>query len=115
MATKLAAARIATSAGVEMAITRGGQPGNILKIMAGEAIGTRFEAQKRSDNARKRWIAYGLMPMGKIYLDAGAIRAICQGGKSLLAPGSPKWRGNLAPRNRCNCAIEKAGNWPGNC
>jgi len=136
MATKLAAARIATSAGVEMAITRGRQPGNILKIMAGEAIGTRFEAQKRSDNARKRWIAYGLMPMGKIYLDAGAIQAICQGGKSLLAagitkvegefsasesvqlcdqerPGSPKWRGNLAPRNRCNCAIKKAGNWPG--
>jgi glutamate 5-kinase len=62
-----------------MAITRGRQPSNILKIMAGEAIGTRFEAQKRSDNARKRWIAYGLLPMGKIYLDAGAIQAICQG------------------------------------
>jgi glutamate 5-kinase len=96
MATKLAAARIATSAGVEMAITRGGQPSNILKIMAGEAIGTRFEAQKRSDNARKRWIAYGLMPMGKIYLDAGAIQAICQGGKSLLAAGITKVAGEFS-------------------
>ena len=96
MATKLAAARIATSAGVEMAITRGRQPSNILKIMAGEAIGTRFEAQKRSDNARKRWIAYGLMPMGKIYLDAGAIQAICQGGKSLLAAGITKVEGEFS-------------------
>jgi glutamate 5-kinase len=96
MATKLAAARIATSAGVEMAITRGRQPSNILKIMAGEAIGTRFEAQKRSDNARKRWIAYGLMPMGKIYLDAGAIQAICQGGKSLLAAGITKVAGEFS-------------------
>jgi len=70
MATKLAAARIATSAGVEMAITRGRQPSNILKIMAGEAIGTRFEA--------------------------GAIQAICQGGKSLLAAGITKVEGEFS-------------------
>jgi glutamate 5-kinase len=87
MATKLAAARIATSAGVRMVITHGRQPENIEKILHGESIGTQFEPQQRMDNARKRWIAYGLMPMGKLYLDPGAVSAICQGNKSLLAAG----------------------------
>jgi glutamate 5-kinase len=87
MATKLSAARIATSAGVRMAISHGRYPQNIEKILAGEAIGTQFAPQPRPENARKRWIAYGLLPMGKLYLDDGAIAAICQQGKSLLAAG----------------------------
>jgi glutamate 5-kinase len=95
MATKLAAARIATSAGVRMAITRGKQPDNISKILQGEALGTQFEPQPRSGNARKRWIAYGLVPMGKLYLDAGAVKAICIGGKSLLAAGITRIEGNF--------------------
>lgn len=87
MATKLAAARIATSAGVRMVITQGKKPENISKILQGEAIGTQFDPQPRTENARKRWIAYGLLPMGKLYLDEGAVKAICDQGKSLLAAG----------------------------
>ena len=87
MATKLAAARIATSSGVTMVITRGKQPQNIIKILDGEALGTKFEPQPQTDNARKRWIAYGLIPMGKLYLDDGAVKAIVQKGKSLLPAG----------------------------
>jgi glutamate 5-kinase len=96
MATKLSAARIATSAGVRMAITQGREPQNIGKILEGEAIGTRFEPQPRSDNARKRWIAYGLPLMGKLYLDSGAVQAICQGGKSLLAAGITQVEGEFS-------------------
>ena len=87
MVTKLTAARIATSAGVRTVITQGKQPTNILKIIQGEAIGTQFEPQPRTENARKRWIAHGLLPTGKLYLDSGALKAICQKGKSLLAAG----------------------------
>ena len=87
MATKLAAARIATSSGVTMVITQGKQPQNILKILDGEALGTKFESQSQTDNARKRWIAYGLIPMGKLHLDDGAVKAITQGRKSLLPAG----------------------------
>lgn len=87
MATKLAAARIATSAGIRMVITHGRQPENIEKILQGEPLGTQFEPQPKTENARKRWIAYGLIPMGKLYLDRGAIRALRQDGKSLLAAG----------------------------
>jgi glutamate 5-kinase len=95
MATKLTAARIATSAGVRMAIAHGRQPDNIEKILRGEPIGTQFEPQLRTDNARKRWIAHGLLPMGKLYLDCGAVEAICQGGKSLLAAGIARLEGDF--------------------
>ncbi|WP_414619672.1 glutamate 5-kinase [Calothrix sp. CCY 0018] len=87
MATKISAARIATAAGVRTVITDGKQPSNIPKIIQGKSIGTQFEPQPEPTSARKRWIAYGLVPEGKLYLDAGAIVAISGGGKSLLAAG----------------------------
>lgn len=87
MTTKIAAARIATGAGVRTVITKGSEPRNIEKILNGEALGTQFEPQVTADSARKRWIAYGLIPSGKLFLDDGAVAAICQGGKSLLAAG----------------------------
>ncbi len=87
MVTKISAARIAIAAGVRTVITQGRFPRNIEKIIAGEPLGTHFEPQPEPTSARKRWIAYGLIPAGKLYLDAGAIAAISQAGKSLLAAG----------------------------
>ncbi len=87
MVTKIAAARIATAAGVRTVITEGRFPHNIEKILQGEPLGTQFEPQPQPTNARKRWIAYGLIPVGKLYLDRGAVTAISQAGKSLLAAG----------------------------
>ncbi|MBW4480102.1 MAG: glutamate 5-kinase [Tolypothrix brevis GSE-NOS-MK-07-07A] len=87
MVTKISAARIATTAGVRTVITQGKYPRNIEKILQGELIGTHFAPQPEPTSARKRWIAYGLVPAGKLYLDEGAIAAISQGGKSLLAAG----------------------------
>jgi glutamate 5-kinase len=87
MATKIAAARIATSAGVQTVITNGSRPGDVQKILNGESIGTVFQAQRTIDNARKRWLAHGTVPAGRISLDAGAVRAIREMGKSLLPAG----------------------------
>ena len=87
MMTKISAARIATAAGVRTVITEGRFPHNIEKILQGESIGTQFEPQLQPSSARKRWIAYGLIPVGKLFLDEGAIVAICQAGSSLLAAG----------------------------
>lgn len=97
MTTKITAARIATSAGVRTAIAEGKRPENILKILQGEPLGTQFEAQPRPMNARKRWIANGLIPAGKLVLDAGAVKAICQAGKSLLAAGILQVSGEFQP------------------
>lgn len=87
MVTKISAARIAIAAGVRTVITQGRFPHNIEKIINGEPIGTHFAPQPEPTSARKRWIAYGLVPSGKLYLDDGAIAAILQAGKSLLAAG----------------------------
>jgi len=87
MTTKIAAARIATAAGVRTVITEGKFPHNIHKILQGESLGTQFEPQIQPNRARKRWIAYGLIPMGKLTLDEGAVKAISNEGKSLLAAG----------------------------
>jgi len=87
MSTKIAAARIATMAGVRTVITEGRNPGNIEKILQGDPLGTQFAPHPQPINARKRWIAHGLIPSGTLYLDNGAVAAICQRGKSLLAAG----------------------------
>ncbi len=96
MATKLAAARIATSTGVRTVITQGKQPQNIIKILAGEDLGTQFEAQSKTDNARKRWITYGLVPAGTLYLDTGAVKAVTKQGKSLLPAGITSVEGEFS-------------------
>ncbi|MEM6426647.1 MAG: glutamate 5-kinase, partial [Cyanobacteria bacterium P01_D01_bin.128] len=98
MITKIEAARIATQAGVRTVITEGRQPGNIERILAGEPLGTQFAAQPLP-NARKRWIANSLMPAGRLYLDDGAIAAIRQAGKSLLAAGIQEVEGEFQARD----------------
>jgi glutamate 5-kinase len=95
MVTKISAARIATTAGIRTVITDGRSPHNIEKILQGALIGTRFEPQPQPFNARKRWIAHGLVPAGKLYLDTGAVAAIRQAGKSLLAAGIKEVEGEF--------------------
>lgn len=95
MATKIEAARIAANAGVKTVITDGQHPENLTKVLAGEAIGTQFAAHSSAKTSRKRWIAHSLLPTGKLYLDEGAVQAIQQAGKSLLAAGITKLEGEF--------------------
>lgn len=87
MMTKITAAEIATGAGVRTVITQGRNPRDLEKILAGAEIGTQFEPQPRPVSARKHWIAHSLVPSGNLYLDAGAVQAIRDSGKSLLPAG----------------------------
>ncbi|MGC9524758.1 MAG: glutamate 5-kinase [Limnospira sp.] len=99
MVTKIEAARIATGSGVRTAIADGKHPENIEKILRGEAIGTQFEPQSCPVNSRRHWIANVLVPAGKLYLDPGAVRAIREGGKSLLAAGVTRVEGGFQPHD----------------
>jgi glutamate 5-kinase len=85
MVTKLAAARIALSAGCSMAIANG-RPQHALAALAAGGKATWFLAQIEPRQARKRWIAGSLMPCGSLTVDAGAARALAAG-KSLLPAG----------------------------
>jgi glutamate 5-kinase len=95
MMTKIAAARIATTAGIRTVITEGRSPQNIVRILQGESLGTQFAPQPQPVNARKRWIAHGLVPAGRLYLDQGAVTAIRQAGRSLLAAGITEIEGEF--------------------
>ncbi|MEM6836743.1 MAG: glutamate 5-kinase [Cyanobacteria bacterium P01_C01_bin.120] len=99
MLTKIEAARIAANAGVRTVITDGQHPDKLVKILAGESLGTQFSPKRTVANARKRWIAQSLIPAGKLYLDAGAVKAIQQSGKSLLPAGIIEIEGEFEPRS----------------
>ncbi len=87
MASKLEAARIATTAGENVIIANGRTPGNLAKIAAGQSVGTLFLAQGQAISAFKRWIGFTAQPRGTLVLDAGAREAVEKKGKSLLAIG----------------------------
>lgn len=99
MVTKLEAAQIATTAGIQTVITDGKRPGNILNAIAGEAIGTQFAPHPTPNRGRKRWLATSLVPAGRLYIDTGAARALLEGGKSLLAAGIVEIEGDFAPKD----------------
>jgi glutamate 5-kinase len=85
--TKLAAAKIAATAGVKTVISLGSEPQRILAILQGQQLGTTFAPLPRVVTARKRWIAYGLVPVGQLILDPGAVLALEKSGRSLLPAG----------------------------
>jgi glutamate 5-kinase len=94
MRTKLAAARIATSAGCAMAIALGHRP-HPVRALAEGARCTWFLPSQDGRSARKRWIAGSLSPLGALAVDAGAARAL-GAGRSLLPAGVRGVAGDFA-------------------
>lgn len=87
MVTKIAAANIARHAGIDVVITSGHTPNVITRAASGEAVGTRFPALATRPESRKRWILAGPKPAGTLVIDQGAVRAVCENGRSLLPAG----------------------------
>jgi glutamate 5-kinase len=85
MRTKLVAARIATQAGVAMAIAEG-HVEHPLRALAEGARCTWFLPTADGPSAWKRWIAGSLAPQGVFTVDSGAANAL-RDGRSLLPAG----------------------------
>jgi glutamate 5-kinase len=96
MVTKLQAAQKAMAAGIPMVIADGRQPAVLAALLAGEPLGTYFQPRGDRLAARKRWIAFAIAPQGMLEVDAGARRALVEGGKSLLPSGVVKVDGEFA-------------------
>ncbi len=88
MVTKLQAARMATAAGITAVIVSGRETDVLVRLGEGEEPGTWFLPQTDRPEARKRWILSGLALGGRIVVDAGAARALREGGGSLLPAGA---------------------------
>lgn len=87
MTTKLQAAKIAAAAGIATVLANGSRPDVIKDVLSGAEVGTLFVPQRERMGGRKRWIAFHQYPSGAVQVDAGAGRALAQGGNSLLPIG----------------------------
>jgi len=87
MSTKIEAAKLATSSGVTVIIADGREPDIIIRLAAGEEVGTRCLPLSNRLESRKRWMLSGLSTKGKLVVDAGAALALKKENRSLLAAG----------------------------
>ena len=94
MATKIEAAKMATASGITVVIANGNEPDAILRLAAGEAIGTHFLPTSSKLESRKRWMLSGLCSRGKLHVDTGAAIALKKQKRSLLAAGIKSVEGN---------------------
>jgi glutamate 5-kinase len=93
MKSKIAAAKIAVSAGCHMCIAAGAYRHPLRRLESG-ANCTWFVPTASPAAARKQWIAGTLRPSGAISIDAGALRALLDG-RSLLPAGVTGARGRF--------------------
>ena len=87
MVTKVEAAKLATACGVTVVIADGREKDVILRVAAGEKVGTRFLPSTSQLESRKRWMLSGLSTRGRLVVDAGAVQALKEQKRSLLAAG----------------------------
>ena len=96
MATKVEAADMATSIGIGVIIASGNDEDVLLRLHAGESIGTYFKPQSTHIEGRKRRMLAAISRTGdQIVVNAGAATALVENGSSLLPPGIVDVRGSF--------------------
>jgi glutamate 5-kinase len=95
MVTKIEAAKLATASGVTVVIADGREPDVILRLAAGEAIGTRFLPTSSKLESRQRWMLSGLNTRGGLVVDEGAALALKKQSRSLLPAGIREVQGDF--------------------
>lgn len=96
MRTKIQAADLATRAGIALHIVAGAEADVLLRLLAGDALGTCFKARIQRLEARKRWILAESVDGARLIVDAGAIQALQTRGNSLLAVGIQEVQGRFS-------------------
>jgi glutamate 5-kinase len=87
MLTKVLAAKRAARSGAGTVIAWGREPDVLLRLAAGESIGTELAATTPKRQARKQWISDHLQLRGSVVVDTGAAAKVRDEGKSLLPIG----------------------------
>lgn len=93
MRTKLQAAQSVTRGGGAVVIADG-RKASLRGILSGDDVGTLFLPVADQIQGRKRWLA-NTRKKGVVVVDAGAARALTEGGKSLLASGIVRVEGDF--------------------
>ena len=103
MKTKIAAARVAVSQGIPVVLTNGSRR-ECLRFLSdddghdegAEKRATLFLPRSQAMGSRKGWLAFSTRPAGRVYVDAGAAKALIEKGRSLLASGILRVEGGFS-------------------
>ncbi|MFZ2969581.1 MAG: glutamate 5-kinase [Minisyncoccia bacterium] len=109
MYSKLLAAKRAVSHGITVHIISGKKDGLLTSLMAGKHCGTIFKPKKEKLSSRKGWIVCDSRSKGTLVIDEGAVKALIQGGKSLLPSGIISVEGNFETGDAVYC-LDLKGN-----
>ena len=108
MASKLSAAEMVTRAG-EVAVIANARTRNVLlRLLAGEQLGTVFTPARRKMSSRRRWIAQASRPGGRVVVDDGAANALREKGRSLLPSGVADVKGEFR-KGDIVAVVDRAG------
>lgn len=103
MYTKVMAAKRAARSGADTVIASGRVEDVLVRLAAGEAIGTQLVAADIPINARKQWLADHLQIRGRLVIDDGAVRVLTAQGKSLLPIGVTEALGDFERGEVVSC------------
>jgi glutamate 5-kinase len=106
MRSKVAAAEMASEAGIPAVICNGTKRGTLLAASAGEACGTRFAPGEGKTSSFKLWLKYAKPTRGRLIVDAGAAQVLRERGSSLLPVGISGVEGNFEPGDAINVASD---------
>jgi glutamate 5-kinase len=96
MLTKVLAAKRAAGSGTSTIIAWGREDDVLLRLAAGESIGTTLVAGTAKLAARKQWMVDHLQLRGSVKVDNGAVAKLRDEGKSLLPIGVHEVQGDFA-------------------
>ena len=96
MLTKILAAKRAAGSGASTVIAWGREPDVLLRLAAGESIGTVLLAGTPKLAARKQWMVDHLQLRGAVVVDDGAAAKLRGAGKSLLPIGVVEVQGEFS-------------------
>ncbi len=106
MRSKVAAAEMASEAGVPAVICNGTSAGSLRAAVAGEAVGTRFAAQAGRASSFKLWLKYAKPARGRIVVDDGAARVLRERGSSLLPVGIVDAQGDFEAGDAVDVVVD---------
>jgi glutamate 5-kinase len=87
MRSKVAAAEMASEAGIATTICNGTEAGTLVAAAGGGRVGTRFAARPAKASSFKLWLKYAKPVHGRLTVDEGAARVLRESGSSLLPVG----------------------------
>jgi glutamate 5-kinase len=90
--------------GCQVVIASGKEPGNLGRILEGEAVGTWFRAQGSRLSSRQSWLVHATKPKGLLQVDPGAQAALIRGKRSLLPSGIVEVEGTFGLGDPVNVA-----------